>query len=99
MSPTAMGREVVPTLKRFRNGTIPGSAQPDSTPISMAVKIHSVRKRSRKPRRDTTLVLMRFRASGANSFSLAADVVQFFLKREIIERGKRKAQEQADSSV
>src|SRR5579859_6499947 len=99
MSPIAMGREVVPTLKRFRKDTTPGSAHPDSTPISMAVKIHSVRKRSRKPRRDDTLVLMRFRASAANSFSLAADVVQFFPERKIVERGERKAQEQADSPV
>src|SRR5579864_2062449 len=99
MSPTAMGREVVPILKRFRNGTIPGSAHPESTPISMAVKIHSVRKRSRKPRRDETWVLMGFRASGANSFSLAADLVEFFPEREIVERGERKAQEQADSAV
>ena len=29
MSPTAIGMDVVPTLKRFRKGTMPGSAQPE----------------------------------------------------------------------
>ena len=38
-----MGIEVVPTLKRFRNGTTPGTSHPDSTPSAMAPKIHAVR--------------------------------------------------------
>ena len=43
MSPTAIGIEVVPTLKRFRNGTTPGTSQPRPTPMTMAAKIHAVR--------------------------------------------------------
>jgi len=43
MSPTAIGIEVVPMLKRFRNGTIPGSRHPNATPMTMAAKIHAVR--------------------------------------------------------
>jgi len=43
MRPTAMGTDVVPTLKRLRKGTMPGSAHPESTPIAIAAKIHSVR--------------------------------------------------------
>ena len=43
MSPTAIGMEVVPMLKRFRNGTIPGICQPKATPMTMAAKIHAVR--------------------------------------------------------
>jgi hypothetical protein len=39
----AMGMEVVPTLSRFRNGTIPGTSQPDTTPNTIAAKIHAVR--------------------------------------------------------
>jgi hypothetical protein len=45
-----MGTEVVPTLKRFRKGTMPGSAQPAPTPASMAAKIQRVRYRSKKLR-------------------------------------------------
>jgi hypothetical protein len=41
--PTAIGIEVVPMLKRFRNGTIPGIRQPNATPMTMAAKIHAVR--------------------------------------------------------
>jgi hypothetical protein len=43
MSPAAIGIDVVPTLKRFRNGTTPGAAQPNTTPAAMAPKIHAVR--------------------------------------------------------
>jgi hypothetical protein len=35
--------EVVPMLKRFRNGTIPGIRHPSETPKSMAAKIQAVR--------------------------------------------------------
>ena len=39
-----MGIEVVPMLKRFRNGTTPGSKPAQSaTPTAMAAKIHAVR--------------------------------------------------------
>jgi hypothetical protein len=43
MRPTAMGTDVVPTLKRFRKGTMPGSVHPAITPMSMAAKIQRVR--------------------------------------------------------
>ena len=35
--------EVVPMLKRFRNGTTPGTSQPSTTPATMAAKINAVR--------------------------------------------------------
>jgi hypothetical protein len=35
--------DVVPTLKRFRKGTTPGTRYPSPTPTAMAEKIHSVR--------------------------------------------------------
>ena len=38
-----MGIEVVPTLKRLRNGTTPGTSQPSATPTAMAAKIQAVR--------------------------------------------------------
>ena len=38
-----MGIDVVPTLKRLRNGTTPGASQPNATPNAMAPKIHAVR--------------------------------------------------------
>ena len=34
-----MGMDVVPTLKRLRNGTTPGASQPSATPTAMAAKI------------------------------------------------------------
>ena len=43
IKPTAIGIEVVPTLNRLRKGTTPGTSQPDSTPSSIAPKIHAVR--------------------------------------------------------
>ena len=43
ISPTAMGMEVVPMLKRLRNGTTPGTSHPRATPAAMAAKIHAVR--------------------------------------------------------
>ena len=43
ISPAAMGTDVVPMLKRFRNGTTPGTSQPRATPNAMAAKIHPVR--------------------------------------------------------
>ena len=43
ISPTAIGMEVVPTLKRFKKGTIPGTSHPAPTPTAMAANIHSVR--------------------------------------------------------
>ena len=43
INPTAIGIEVVPTLKRFRNGTTPGRSQPRPTPSAIAKKIHAVR--------------------------------------------------------
>src|SRR5450631_2755393 len=103
MRPTAIGIDVVPTLKRFRKGTIPGSAQPAPTPISMAVKIHSVRKRSKKLRRDTTLVFICSEPHSQRRTqrlrSLPADVVDFLLEREPVEGREREAQEEADSSI
>ena len=39
ISPAEIGIEVVPTLKRFRNGTTPGASQPGATPKAMAAKI------------------------------------------------------------
>jgi hypothetical protein len=43
ISPTAIGIEVVPTLKRLRNGTTPGTSHPRVTPKAIAVKIQRVR--------------------------------------------------------
>ena len=43
ISPTAIGIEVVPMLKRFRNGTTPGTSHPSTTPTTIAVKIQPVR--------------------------------------------------------
>jgi hypothetical protein len=43
ISPAAMGIDVVPMLKRFRNGTTLGTSQPRATPNTMAAKIHPVR--------------------------------------------------------
>ena len=43
INPAAIGMEVVPTLKRFRNGTTPGTSQPSTTPATIAAKIHAVR--------------------------------------------------------
>ena len=37
--PTAMGTEVVPMLKRLRNGTTEGTSQPSATPNTIAAKI------------------------------------------------------------
>jgi hypothetical protein len=44
--------EVVPTLKRFKNGTTPGNRQPDPTPTIIAAKIQAGRNRSRKESRE-----------------------------------------------
>jgi hypothetical protein len=38
-----MGTDVVPTVKRFRKGTIPGTSHPETTPITIALKIQTVR--------------------------------------------------------
>ncbi len=43
ISPTAIGMDVVPTLNRLRNGTIPGYSQPAATPTAIAAKIQAVR--------------------------------------------------------
>jgi hypothetical protein len=43
INPAAIGMEVVPMLKRFRNGTTPGTSQPNTTPPNMAAKIHAVK--------------------------------------------------------
>jgi len=43
ISPLAIGTEVVPTLKRSRKGTTPGTRYPSPTPTAIAAKIHSVR--------------------------------------------------------
>jgi hypothetical protein len=43
IGPTAIGTDVVPMLKRLRNGTTPGTSQPRATPNTMAAKIHPVR--------------------------------------------------------
>ena len=43
INPAAIGMEVVPMLKRFRNGTTPGTSQPNTTPATMAAKIQAVR--------------------------------------------------------
>ncbi len=43
INPAAIGTDVVPMLKRFRNGTTPGTSQPNTTPVTMAAKIHAVR--------------------------------------------------------
>jgi len=43
INPAAIGIEVVPMLKRFRNGTTPGTSQPNTTPPNMAAKIQAVR--------------------------------------------------------
>src|SRR4029077_17080918 len=51
ISPTAIGVDVVPTLKRFRNGTTPGTSQPSPPPRAIPKTIHAVRKRSRNLRR------------------------------------------------
>jgi hypothetical protein len=48
INPTAMGIEVVPTLKRLRNGATSRTSHPDNTPNAMAPKIHAVRYRSGK---------------------------------------------------
>ena len=41
--PAAIGTDVVPMLKRFRNGATPGTSQPRATPSTIAAKIHPVR--------------------------------------------------------
>ena len=43
INPTAIGIEVVPMLKRSRNGTTPGTSHPSPTPAAMAAKIQAVR--------------------------------------------------------
>src|ERR1017187_491867 len=111
MRPTAIGMEVVPALKRFRKGTTPGSAQPAATPTSMAVKIHTVRYRSKKLRRLVVFIrrplplppsAMRvwfLKLWTLPRGSLPSDVVNFFLQRETIQSRKRQTQEQTDSSI
>jgi hypothetical protein len=47
-SPIAIGIDVVPTLMRDRLSDAEGKSQPMTTPAPMAMKIHSVRYRSRK---------------------------------------------------
>jgi hypothetical protein len=54
----AIGIEVVPTLKRSRKGTTPGTRYPSPTPAAMAAKIQSVRYRSRKDSRGVVGVSM-----------------------------------------
>src|ERR1035437_8891160 len=58
ISPTAIGIDVVPTLNCPRNGTMPGTSQPDKTPRAMAAKIQPVKYRSRNPRREAVVVLI-----------------------------------------
>ena len=41
--PAAIGIEVVPMLKRPRNGTTPGTSHPSPTPTTIAAKIQAVR--------------------------------------------------------
>ncbi len=43
ISPAAIGTDVVPTLKRFKNGTTEGTSQPSPMPAAIAAKIHPVR--------------------------------------------------------
>jgi hypothetical protein len=43
ISPIAIGIEVVPTLRWFSNGTIPGTSHPETTPITIAAKIQAVK--------------------------------------------------------
>src|SRR5579875_3727453 len=52
----AIGMEVVPTLNLLRNGTMLGTSQPEITPTAIAANIQAVRYRSRKPRREDTLL-------------------------------------------
>ena len=51
----AMGMLVVPTVQRSMNSGTETNAQPMATPMNIARKIHSVRKRSRNDRRLVTL--------------------------------------------
>src|SRR4051794_37198965 len=88
----AMGIDVVPTVKRFRNGTVPGKIQPAPTPMSMAVKIQRVRKRSRKLRR---VVMLDFILVTPSQI-LPTDFVEFLLKRKPVHGGDGHAQKQAD---
>ena len=50
----AIGMLVVPTLNWLMKGTTPGTRYPAPTPMAMAMKIQSVRARSRKDRRLAT---------------------------------------------
>src|ERR1035437_1954800 len=94
MSPTAIGIEVVPMLKRFRNGTIPGSRQPKATPMTMAAKIHAVRERSRKLRRRDGFIVVIVTVIDA---SLLSNAIHFFFQREAIEGRQRKREKKADA--
>src|ERR1035438_3294532 len=96
MSPTAIGIEVVPILKRFRNGTIPGSRHPKATPMTMAAKIHAVRKRSRKLRRRVHFGVVMVIVIAA---SLLSDTIYFFFQREAIQCRQRKRKKKTDAPV
>ena len=76
--PRAIGIEVVPMLKRLRNGTTPGIAEPRSTPSIIAPKIHAVRYRSRDR---SLLVVVISRPEDPFTFppSLLANAVDLFL--------------------
>src|SRR6202051_1191392 len=108
ITPTEIGIEVVPTLKWFRKGTIPGRTQPATTPTSMAVKIQSVRYRSRKLRRIVVCIREPPRptpsAKGIRFLEMqnrlyTSDIVDFFLERETVNAGERKAEKQTDSAL
>jgi hypothetical protein len=51
MRPTAMGREVVPTVKDSVKSATLGQRYPIPTPTAMARNIQTVRKRSRRDNR------------------------------------------------
>ena len=53
-----MGMDVVPTLSSFSIGTTPGAKKPRPMPTPMAVKIHSVRYRSRKDSRFVNVLMV-----------------------------------------
>src|ERR1700675_990972 len=108
VNPNPMGIEVVPTLKWFRKGTIPGRTQPATTPTSMAVKIQSVRYRSRKLRRIVVCIREPPRptpsAKGIRFLEMqtrlyTSDIVDFFLERETVNAGESKAEKQTDSAL
>ena len=85
MSPTAIGIDVVPTLKRLRKGTIPGSRHPKATPVTMAAKIQPVRYRSRKLRRRDV-----FMVGTVIVASLLTNAIYLLLQRKAVKRSQGK---------